>query len=256
MTAPLSSVKAADMPLKAPPPTPTLAPSWAGFYLGINGGWGWSNNTVSETPFAAAGIAGILPQSLGTNLNGGVFGGQIGYNWQSGKWVLGIEGDFDGASINGGSQVVFPDLLGGSGGTATDGFMTRENVNWLASVRGRLGTTWGPGLAYVTGGAAWENVKTTAMISTDTDPGAFSNSSTGSISSTKSGFVVGAGYEWMIAPHWTARAEYLYYGFNSASTNPITVNNCAGGCGINQTTGSNNISVARLGVNYLFNSAQ
>jgi len=249
-----SVASAADLPTKAPAyQAPAYAPSWTGFYLGVNGGWGWSKNTASETPFGAVGIGGILPQSLDTSLNGAIFGGQLGYNWQFGKWVLGIEGDFDGASINGSSQSVFPDLLGGAGGTATDGLMVHQNVQWLASIRGRLGYTWGPGLAYLTGGAAWENVKTNVMISTDTDPAVFSQSATGSFTSTKSGFVVGGGYEWMINPKWTVRGEYLYYGFNGGSTNAINIPDCSG-CGVNVTTGNNNISVVRLGVNYLFNS--
>jgi outer membrane immunogenic protein len=247
---------AADLPYKAPP-TPVLAPSWAGFYLGLNGGWGWSNITDAETPFGVTGIGGILPQSLGTNLNGGVFGGQIGYNWQVQRWVFGVEGDFDAAGINGGSQVVFRDLLGGAGGTATDGFMTRDNINWLASIRGRVGMTWGSSLAYVTGGAAWESVKTTAMISTDTDPAIFSQSAIGSSTTTRAGYVVGGGYEWMIVPKWTVRGEYLFYGFGGGSTNAINIPFCTDlggtGCGVNHTTGSNNISIVRLGVNYLFN---
>ena len=124
------------------------------FYIGANGGWGWSHVTASENnPFGPAAIAGISPQSLGTDLNGGVFGGQIGYNWQTANWVIGIEGDFDGASINGVNQVIFPNIAFSG---KTSGFIARENVGWLASIRGRLGTTWGPGLAYITGGAAWK----------------------------------------------------------------------------------------------------
>ena len=206
-----SIASASDMPVKASRPAVGAAPSWTGFYVGANGGWGWSKVTDSETPFGVTGIAGILPQSVGSNLDGGVFGGQIGYNWQTGNLVLGVEGDFDAASISGGSEVVFRDLLGGAGGLATDGFITRDKINWLASIRGRLGWTWGPGLIYATGGAAWENVKTTAMISTDTDPAVFSQSATGSFSNTRSGYVIGGGYEWMFAPKWSVRGEYLYY---------------------------------------------
>ena len=133
--------------------------------------------------------------------------------------------------------------------------MARENVGWLASIRGRLGTTWGPGLAYITGGAAWEKVSATAMISSDTGAGANSQAGTASFTTVKSGFVVGAGYEWMIAPRWSVRAEYLFYDFNGGSTNALTL---AGPCfftptcGVNVATDHNNISVARLGVNYRF----
>ena len=230
--------------------------SWTGFYVGGNVGWGWSHVTASENnPFGPDAIAQISPQSLGTDLNGGVFGGQIGYNWQTANWVIGIEGDFDGASINGVNQVIFPNIAFSG---KTSGFIARENVGWLASIRGRLGTTWGPGLAYITGGAAWEKVSATAMISSDTGAGANSQAGTASFTTVKSGFVVGAGYEWMIAPRWSVRAEYLFYDFNGGSTNALTLTGpCASTptCGVNVATDHNNISVARLGVNYLFNSA-
>jgi outer membrane immunogenic protein len=248
---------AADMPAKAPPPPPTSGCTWCGFYIGANGGWGWSHVTASEAPFGVEAISQISPQSLGTGLNGGVFGGQIGYNWQTANWVAGIEGDFDGASINGVNQVIFPNILFSRFGI-NSGFAAEENVGWLASIRGRLGTTWGSGLAYITGGAAWERVTTTAMINADTLPGSFNQTGTSRFSTTQSGFVVGAGYEWMIAPKWTVRAEYLFYDFNRGSTNALTMTGaCASPptCGVNVTTGHNNISVARLGVNYLFNSA-
>ena len=246
-----SIASASDTPVKASRPTVGAAPSWTGFYVGANGGWGWSKVTDLETSFGVTGIAGILPQSVGSNLDGGVFGGQIGYNWQTGNLVLGVEGDFDAASISGGSEVVFRGL-GGAGGLATDGFMTRDKINWLASIRGRLGWTWGSGLIYATGGAAWETFKTTAMISTDTDPAVFSQSATGSFSSTRLGYVIGGGYEWMFAPKWSVRGEYLYYRFTGSSTNQINIPDCGAGppCGVNVTTGSNNVNVFRLGLNY------
>ncbi len=244
---------AADMAVKAPAPMPPPAPSWTGFYIGANGGYGWSSVNASETPFGAVGIAGITPVTANAHENGGVFGGQIGYNWQTGTWVWGIEGDFDGTGINGTRAVVFADPLGGAGGTATDELMVRADINWLASIRGRVGMTVGPsGLLYFTGGGAWENVKTTAMISTDTDPNVFSQSAVGSFNRTRSGFVVGGGYERMIAQAWTVRAEFLYYSFNG-NTNAIPIADCSG-CGVNLSAGRNNIGVARLGVNYMFNS--
>lgn len=69
------------------------------------------------------------------------FGGQIGYNWHSGNWPAGIERDFDGAIINGVNHLIVPDvgLVPGD----INGFMPRENIGWLASIRGRLGVTSG-----------------------------------------------------------------------------------------------------------------
>jgi outer membrane immunogenic protein len=250
-----TSALAADLPVKAPPPPPAANCAWCGFYIGANGGWGWSDITASETPFGPDAISQIGFQSFGTRLHGGVFGGQIGYNWQTANWVVGIEGDFDGASLNGANQAAFT-IFNRAG--INGAFVARENIGWLASIRGRLGTTWGPGLAYFTGGPAWERVTTRVMINADTLVDEFNQTGAASFGGVRSGIAVGAGYEWMIAPKWTVRAEYLFYGFGGSSTNTITFpGTCASSpsCGVNATTGHNNISVARLGVNYLFNSA-
>jgi outer membrane immunogenic protein len=236
---------------KAPPPVAPVQ-SWTGLYIGANGGWGWSNINVSETPFGTTGIADILAGSYSTSAKGGLFGGQLGYNWQAGNFVLGIEGDYDGASINGSQQGVFPSILAPSGNT--NGFMVHENINSLATIRGRIGYTWGPGLLYFTGGGAWENVQANGIISANTGPSVYGNSATGSFSTTKSGYVVGAGFEWMVAQNWTVRAEYLYYDFNGGGTNyQLGLANCAvANCGVNVTSASNNISAFRLGANYKF----
>src|SRR5438876_1166892 len=89
------SAMAADLPVRAAPvyPAPVaVAPTWTGLYVGFNGGWGWTqNNNVSVTPTGA--IAGAFPAfSISHQSNGAVFGGQLGYNWQAGNWVFGIEG--------------------------------------------------------------------------------------------------------------------------------------------------------------------
>jgi len=140
---------AADLGVRAaaPPPAPiAVAPTWTGFYAGVNGGWGWTDFHTSQTPFGATAIADIGGSfSNRSSIDGGVAGGQLGYNWQAGNWVFGVEGDFDGASISGAQTGVFPSLLGGPG--ATNGFEVYGNINWLASIRGRLGYTWGPQLS-------------------------------------------------------------------------------------------------------------
>jgi outer membrane immunogenic protein len=125
-----------------------------GFYLGVNGGGGWSKPNVSTTPIGP--IVGVLgnPGSLSTTINGAVFGGQLGYNWQVGNWVFGAEGDFDTSGINGAQQSVFPGLAG-----AQDSIQVHESLSWLASARRRLGYVVGRRLIYVTGGGAWASVE-------------------------------------------------------------------------------------------------
>jgi outer membrane immunogenic protein len=249
-----SVATAADMPVKARVAAPVES-TWTGFYAGVNAGWGWSKANSTATPFGATAIADFAPMSVSNTAQGSVFGGQLGYNWQLKSLVLGVEGDFDGAGINGSAATTTPSIL--NGGTATDGVMVHEKINWLASVRGRIGYTWGPGLAYATGGAAWENVSVNTLLSADTAPGVFGQSGIGSFSTTKSGWVVGAGYEWMVAPHWTVRGEYLHYGFGSGPTNAVAIPGCAAGpCGANVSVSKVDVDVVRLGVNYMFNGSR
>jgi outer membrane immunogenic protein len=107
---------AADLPVQ---PTPAVtpepaAPSWAGVYLGMNGGWGWTNSNNGNPTLAlndtvgGALFAPITIASSNHNAQSAVFGGQIGYNWQVQSWVLGVEGDIDGAKIVSSQQIVFP----------------------------------------------------------------------------------------------------------------------------------------------------
>ena len=136
--------------------------------------------------------------------------------------------------------VVLAPIAGFPGGSA---FLT-EKENWLASIRGRLGYTWGPGMIYVTGGGTWTGVQTTGGATVFPPAGIAGTFTT---SSTRSGYVVGAGYEWMIAPNWALRGEYLYYGFNSGLNGSVTFP------GVATVTGNINkfnTSVVRVGLDY------
>src|SRR5262249_33569745 len=123
---------AADLWTKAPPYMPQAFPLWAGFYAGLNVGGSWA---TAETPFSSSNLSGLLG------------GGQLGYNWQTGQGVLGIEGDFQastqGTSSNG--------VIGGIP------FTVDQKLPWFATFRGRLGYGLGSWLLYVTGGAGWMN---------------------------------------------------------------------------------------------------
>ena len=235
------SALAADLegaPTYAPPAA--AGPTWTGLYVGVNGGGGWSHLGVSTTPIGP--IVGVLgnPGSLSTNISGAVFGGQLGYNWQVGNWVLGAEGDFDTAGINGAQESVFPGLVGGQ-----DSIQIHENINWLATARGRLGYIWGPMLIYVTGGGAWTSVGSTVLL----NEGLTGVAAAGSFNTQRSGWTLGAGYEWMIAPNWIGRAEYLYYRFSDNSHSFIFPS----GLGADTLTSSKlNTNVIRVGLSYKF----
>jgi outer membrane immunogenic protein len=255
----IGAASAADLPVKAPPIVAT-APSWTGFYGGVNAGWGWSKADYVATPFGTSAIADMPVQASGNQANGALFGGQVGYNWQIRNWLLGIEGDISGAGINGSGTTNVPSIIVPP--LSNDGTMASVNVQWLASIRGRVGALVGSGLLYATGGAAWEGVQTTAFATAETAPAVFGQTATGRFSTTKSGWVAGVGYEWMIAPKWTVRAEYLHYGFGNGPNAALPYNGgnppagCAiPGCGANIATGNTNVDVVRVGVNYVFNAA-
>jgi outer membrane immunogenic protein len=173
-------------------------PNWTGFYIGANGGYGWSKDSTTAAPFQnfppAFGNTLIPFFTLSNPVNGAVFGGQLGYNYQiAPTWVIGVEGDFDGTGLNGASQSIVPEPFGVRTRGVSNGFSAREKVEWLASVRARLGYAWGPSLFYVTGGGAWERVSDNFLLSTSFVAGEFGSSSAGSATATLSGYAVGGG---------------------------------------------------------------
>jgi outer membrane immunogenic protein len=206
---------AADMPravYKAASAPIYVAPfSWTGFYVGINGGYGWgsSNWTITGT--------GLSTGSFG--VNGGLVGGTIGYNLQTGSWVLGLEGDFDGSWIKG-TETTF---------CGVPGCATRNS--WLATVRGRVGYAWDRWLPYFTGGLAFGDIKM--------DPGFGTTQS-----KTNTGWTVGGGVEYAFMGAWSAKAEYLYVDLGSAT---CSVPTCFPNVDVKFKT-----NIIRLGLNYRF----
>jgi outer membrane immunogenic protein len=160
------------MPAKAPLYTPVPVYNWTGFYVGINGGGGWGRSDFS---------APLTSDSFRTS--GGLVGGTLGYNYQVGQVVLGLEGDIDWSNIR------------GSGTCA--GLSCSVRNNWLGTVRGRLGYAADRFMPYVTGGVAFGDIKTSVA-------------GFGDSSQTKAGWTVGGGIEAAIAGPWTAKVEYLY----------------------------------------------
>ena len=158
---------AADLPYRVAP-APALyppVPSWTGFYVGANGGWQWSKADVTFDPFGGSSLFDFGSQTISRQTTGAVFGGQAGYNWQlSPTWVVGIEGDVDGSGAATSRNVVTPSGLAITG---SDGFGASNRLEWLNSVRGRLGYVWGSGLLYFTGGGAWASFRHDAILSTN-----------------------------------------------------------------------------------------
>ena len=204
---------AADLPRPAPyypPAAPVYAPAytWSGFYLGINGGGGWGTSAWDSTG--------------SFDISGGLVGGTVGYNYQIGGAVIGVEGDIDWADINGSATNLACPL----------GCKTSET--WLSTVRGRLGYAADRFMPFVTGGLAIGDIRAST-------PG-FAGAST-----TNAGWTIGAGLEAAVSQNWTAKVEYLYVDLGNFNCGL----NCGGGLATDNVSFHSNI--LRAGVNYRFN---
>jgi len=210
----IASASAADiqrrqvMPAKAPV---YVAPiyNWTGFYVGINGGGGWGKSDWNN----AFGNADA-------KLSGGLAGGTIGYNYQLGQAVLGVEGDVDWSNIQGST----------SNGLCA-GTTCRTRNSWLSTARGRIGYAADRWMPYVTGGAAFGDIKA--------DAAGF-----GTETKTRTGWTVGGGLEAAISGPWTAKIEYLYVDLGKGSCG-------TGVCGV-PTDVDFKAHVVRAGLNYRF----
>jgi outer membrane immunogenic protein len=250
---------AADMAApvyKAPPPV--AAPCvWCGWYIGLNAGWVGStgnnfSNTGTDTGVGGVGFAlaaGVIPGTVSTSLSGFIGGGQVGYNWQTGIWLVGLEGDFDGVSAKKTTTLVIP----GSVVFAPISTIYTRQLDWLSTIRGRVGVVASPDvLLYVTGGVAIGEVKTgNAFICAFCAPPASTESTTANTNtSTRAGGTVGGGIEWMIAPHWSIKAEYLYA--NLGRTNSTITYVYAPFTSTLTSSVRNSYNIARAGVNWHF----
>ena len=207
-----SAASAADMAVKAPrynAPAVAVAYDWTGWYAGVNVGYGWgtSNNATNDACFQPAGltmctayvaIGGFPPVQL--TPQGFIGGGQAGYNWQVRNLVLGLEADLEGSGINAsGSLTTTPP--GNLTGTTT----LEHKLLWFGTLRGRAGVAVDNWLFYGTGGLVYGDVKSSSGFS------AIPATGTGSSSTLRAGWTLGAGTEVGIARQWTAKFEYLYF---------------------------------------------
>jgi outer membrane immunogenic protein len=192
------------------PPAPPPVSDWTGLYIGAHAGGGWGHLSFSPSEFDNFGPATVFPQTT-TMQGGGVWGGQVGYNWQWGTMVGGLEIDFSGADIHESNTFLFP-----TNGTINT-FANDAKIDQLASARGRLGWLIYPNLlAYGTGGIGWGHFR---FRSTATD--GFGDFATEETFSNEFGWVAGAGLEWKFASNWLLRGEWLHYDFGTL-TNPHT----------------------------------
>jgi outer membrane immunogenic protein len=253
-------VIAADLrvPYQAVPPIAPVVWSWTGFYIGANSGWigSWTNsisNTGTDTGIGGFGTflaVGGIPTTIGISHSGFIGGGQIGYNWQvAPTWVLGLEADFQGASANGNATFAFQ----GRGPLPPITTVYTQDLRTIGTLRARFGFLSAPNMLwYGTGGLAYGQKKlgTTAACPLSAPPCSTEASTALTSSATSTGWIVGAGFEWMFAPTWSIKAEYLYAGLgNQANTITYTY---GPGPFVSSLTSSvrETDNVVRIGVNY------
>jgi outer membrane immunogenic protein len=228
-----SSAFAADLPPPVAPRAPAVyvppvlpVYNWSGFYVGVNGGWGFGNAkfTIPEQPGFPAGASGTFTD------NGGVAGGTVGVNFQTGGFVFGVEGDWDWSGINTGTTATICQVT----------LTCQTGNNWLATLRGRFGYAADRVLFYGTAGGAFANMQTVFNGVTTTKD--------------QAGWTAGAGIEWAFADNWTAKVEYLYVNIGNTNFN-CTTSVCTGFNDGQPITGSASLTenLVRAGVNFKFN---
>lgn len=203
---------AADLPTLTAPAAPVTAPpafTWTGFYVGGNIGYAWGTGRLS--------VPGAGSDS--GSYDGVIGGGQIGYNWQSGDLVFGVEADIQASGIEF-SETAF-------------GLTAKSEIEYLGTVRGRVGMSFDNIMPYVTAGLAYANNKIsgTAFGLTISD------------SKTHFGWTVGAGVEADLGYGWSVKGEYLYVDLQ----NKTYFQNIDGGFRARA-----DFHTARIGVNYRF----
>jgi outer membrane immunogenic protein len=200
--------------------------SWTGFYVGGNAGYGWGDPTTSTSnnlPVTASNSSVLVPLNPAqytTRNDGWIAGVQFGYNYQIPRGVLGFESDFNWTNIRGATEKIAI-CSGYSGGLPNCTHVQSQKLDWLATVRGRAGFVVAQEtMIYGTAGLAIGHANVTHSLGTRGLAGEYAATATTSV--TKTGWVVGAGIEAMIARHWMARLEYLHYDLGTvSSTAPI-----------------------------------
>jgi len=258
---------------------------WTGFYIGLSAGGGFGlggiDNRVTsafcnitaagcDPGQASAAAVAAVPGGFDTHPSGFIGGGQIGYNYQMGWFVWGVEADFSGADINGSDSktltatvvdktpmlpVTIVDTITGT---------AHQKLDWLGTLRGRVGIVpFTALLVYATGGLAFGHVsadtnlsETGVLIVNGTPITTLSSTATASTSSTQWGWTVGGGAEWMFAPHWSLKAEFIYYNLGQISADMTLTQLSASGVpfttiGITSRVNFNG-DIARGGINYRF----
>src|SRR5262249_27994632 len=227
------AANAADVPPYARPVGPAvyLPPpfSWTGFYVGANLGGAWGHRNLTDSLFG-------LSFTNANDKGAFVGGGQVGFNYQLGSFVVGVEGDVDGVANTSspGNGVISP---------AFGTILVTSNARWVTTLAARFGVANDTWLFYGKAGGGWVGYDNLTVTVTGVSITGFNNR-------TSSGWVAGAGIEWALAPNWSVKIEYDYIGLNSQTFTAPAGTFLAGDT---FTTSNPNIQMVKLGAHYLFN---
>jgi outer membrane immunogenic protein len=219
------------VPFLPPNPGPSAGPwSWTGLYVGVNYGGGAGQASQSDNLF-----------DRGTyNVGGAIAGGTVGYNWQRGSLVYGLEGDMDYSSIKGGTSGMLNVTTPPCGAFSSLGNCDTK-LRWLGTARARVGVGWDRLLPYVTGGVAVGSLRSSE--------GDLQSLLTGSGSVTRAGWTAGAGIEARIDNRWSTKLEYLYVDLGSGT---VFTEPSGGGATVSENV-TFRTHIVRGGLNYRFN---
>jgi outer membrane immunogenic protein len=267
---------------KAPVSPPTPVHNWTGLYVGGNVGGAWSNNnwffpsdsinSVAQeptgTPFqpnllmippsgqstdqvVAASIArnygsptvGPFNVSSGSNTASSfLVGAQLGYNYQLGNWVLGVEGEASWANLKGSN--VDPNFS----------MTNHTDTDFIGVLAGRFGYAWDRVLLYGKAGGAWAHdnysVYTNSSFTVGSGPTAVTQTSgtmVDAASVNRFGYMLGAGVEYALSPQWSVKAEYQYLDFGTQRTTLTPTTTVVSPIDMDITQ---RIQVAKVGINY------
>jgi outer membrane immunogenic protein len=240
--------------------------AWNGFYLGIQSGAGWGAtdlNTTSASVIFPPEASGTVPtnfQSASYPLNGWHGGGTIGFNWQTGPVVLGVEADVSGANIEGRGDCT---SAVGFGSVLNTNSSCHTSMSWLATFTGRAGFAVEHALWYVKGGVALahfnHDITSGSAILEIVKPA--DSGAAASASETRTGGAFGVGVEYAFWSNWSAKLEYDYMDFGTRSLTFAQTFVLTGAVGptasfINTMDLREQVHVIRAGLNYRFDWAR
>jgi outer membrane immunogenic protein len=240
------SAMAADMAVKARPAIVGPVFSWTGFYIGGYVGGAWADRSVSVTDPCLVGTVcpttgtynGVLPATYDLN-SSFIGGGTVGYNWQAGSWVVGVEGE--GGYLHLTRTSTYPGNPVGGDTTASTKIGDAYGV-----VAGRVGWAFDRTLIYAKGGAVFANVSNSVSDTCVVAPcggGTINVSGSHNIVS----YAVGGGVEWAFADHWSVKGEYLYLGLQKTFRDVGLAN---GTIPVFTDSRDPGVHTAKIGVNY------